>query len=572
MQQQIRIMKKILRSNIVDLLYLSSLSIWVAVYSYPMFFKSLSGNHREIQTYNLDSMIMLTSVENALSSNYFYFSFFDYGHLYFNISIAIAFIYSLFLPLDERTLFFILRLVALLGGCFSIALVFVFARRFLGRIEAFFSAGVVAFTPALLEWSNEVKPDSWQMFFVTLCLYFCARAVAPVQSTDKGSESLQDWQRTRFVMAAAAAAGAAFSTKFLGIILFPLLAAAALIAPAGGMSDPLFAPKARFAGAATFIRRFNFAPYRSPLIKIGRLIGVVLVFFAVFVVTSPWSVYHLQFLRVLRARSGIVNTGDWFGFQWLPYLLGYAGHDSSFVGRGTAVLTVLGATLLIIALCRRNFRGAYLPFMFVLGFVVIFTALLITRVNRVTVLYALPVVPPFALLAAFGLSEVRHLIMRWYGESCAGAAAAALAALLIAAQIWHGATTVLKYPHLVVALEPHNQMLSDWLLRCAPPDTRILAASYTYVPPRFEHATMADGYDNFNSFKPELVIINLKLVAEVAKASEKSSVDLDYETSDRKRFHDIVLRSGEWRPGPGFAHIQVFVTPQLGSVMNTGCL
>ena len=626
-----QIMKNILRSHIVDLLYLPLLYVWIAVYSYPFFFKSLSSNHREIQTYNLNSMMMLTSTENALSSDFFRFTFNDYGHLYFNISIAIAYVYSLFLPLDERTLFFILRFVALLGGCFTIALVFVFARRFLGRIEAIFAAGLVAFTPAFIEYSNEVKPDTWQVFFVTLCLYFCARAVAPTQSTNGGSANSQNRMRIYFVMAAAGAAGAAFSTKYLGIILFPLLAAAALIVPAGGMSDRSFARATRLivwlaavlgvafviigyqvqpqfitfifpslakpsnsaflhqvaqiirwgfflaaglclVGTTVYLSGLNFAAYRTPLIKISRLIAIVIIFFAVFTVTSPWVAYRLQFIAVLYERNATLNVGDPFGFQWLPYLFGYLGHDANYIGRETGVLTILGSALLLIALCRRNFRGAYLPFMFVLGFVVIFVTLMITRVNRVTVLYALPVVPPFALLAAFGLSGIRHLLTRWLGERRAMASTAALAALLIVTQIWQGANALLKYPNLVVALEPHNQMLGEWLLRCVPPNTKILAASYSYVPPRFERAIMAEGYDAFKGFNPELVIINLNIVAEAAKALEKTTANPNYETSDRSHFHEIIMRSGMWRMGPSFGRLQVYVIPQLGSAMNAGCL
>src|SRR4051812_6415647 len=55
------------RRKWIDGLFLSGVFLWLAVYSYPYFFHSLSQNYRQIETYNLDSMVMLRAVEDALS-------------------------------------------------------------------------------------------------------------------------------------------------------------------------------------------------------------------------------------------------------------------------------------------------------------------------------------------------------------------------------------------------------------------------------------------------------------------------------------------------------------------------
>src|SRR5581483_8958664 len=100
----------------------------------------------------------------------------EYGHFYFNLSMAAAEIYRRFAPLTEQALFAILRLFSILGGVATIAVTFAFARRYLGLAEALFASAVLAFSPRFVEFSNEVKPDSWQVCFIMLSLYCLARA------------------------------------------------------------------------------------------------------------------------------------------------------------------------------------------------------------------------------------------------------------------------------------------------------------------------------------------------------------------------------------------------------------
>ena len=88
---------------------------WVAVYSYPYFFESLSHTAREIGTYNLDSVVMLEATKAAMAAPWHQMSFIEYGHFYFNLSMAAAELYRRLAPLTDESLFFILRLFSLLG-------------------------------------------------------------------------------------------------------------------------------------------------------------------------------------------------------------------------------------------------------------------------------------------------------------------------------------------------------------------------------------------------------------------------------------------------------------------------
>jgi 4-amino-4-deoxy-L-arabinose transferase-like glycosyltransferase len=599
---------------ITDILCLSLIYIWIATFSYPFFFKSLSNNYREIQSYNLDSMMMLKAAETAILAPWFKFTFNDYGHLYFNFSLALAYIYSLFLPLDERSLFFILRLVSLLGGCFSIAVVFVFAKRFLGRIEAIFAAVVMAFSPAFMEYSNEVKPDTWQVFFITLSVYFLARAVETPSSTDERDRNQRPPASLRFVLTAGAAAGAAFGTKYLGAILFPLLTIAALMVPTTGVGKRGFARAMRvlalfmtgiailaliwgaapprffrqifpepwmvrdarlgcvLIGAAClafsvgYTRGVDYYRYHAELFKIGVFISLGLAFVAAFAVSSPWLMYGGQFVLEIYIRSGTVSAGDWFGFKWLPVLFS----DRLYVCYGIGALAIFGGMLVFVRLCRRDFRSPYLPFMFVLGFAAVFMTLLVARINRMTVLYAIPIVPPFALLAAYGIYEIRSRIALWFGTRSAIAGAAALAASLAVIQVSQGTARLLSYPNLVTALAPHNQMLSDWYLRCVPADAKMLVASYTYAPPRYEKVVLAEGYSYLAELDPDIVVINLEDVERISKDAARSGANVDYVVSNRTRYYEAVMHAGAWHAGPVFGHMAVYWKTGSPKVMD-GC-
>ena len=151
------------------------------------------------------------------------------------------------------------------------------------------------------------------------------------------------------------AAGAAFGTKYQGILLLPLLAPAAWMIPTNSLSDRAFARCVRmsmasgvvvglglaligrqayplgvmtflhssseieisreqywliqagrvgcflagalcFAATAAFVAGFDFTQRRQRLAKAFILLGAALSFAGAFALTSPWLLYRLQFL------------------------------------------------------------------------------------------------------------------------------------------------------------------------------------------------------------------------------------------------------------------------------------
>ena len=202
----------------------------IAAYSAPFFTARLTHSIREVYTYNLDTTVILHSVRDALHDRYFRFNFTDYGHLYFNLAIAQCFLYSLFAPPSEGSIYFILRLTSFAGGALTVLTVFAFARHFLGRelglIQRRYHCAVACFGDVLFRASSGFLAGFVHHSFA---LRSCPRR-AP------------KWRRAGFALVRGSgwAAGAAFSSKYVGMLLLPLLVGLALIMPLGTIRDEVF--------------------------------------------------------------------------------------------------------------------------------------------------------------------------------------------------------------------------------------------------------------------------------------------------------------------------------------------
>jgi 4-amino-4-deoxy-L-arabinose transferase-like glycosyltransferase len=211
-----------------DMLWLVLMFGWMAAFSYPYFFHAAVANIREFQSYNLDSADALRAVQSGLKSPFFQLTFNDYGHFYSNLSMAIALLYSTVFELTEHALINILRLNAVVGGMATVAMTYVFAKRYLGRLYAILAGGIMAFSPCLLVWSNELKPDTWQLFFIVMSIYFLARAWEEGPALGRPLVPYLPAAKFRYVLAGSAAAGAAFGCKYLGMFLLPVVGVAML--------------------------------------------------------------------------------------------------------------------------------------------------------------------------------------------------------------------------------------------------------------------------------------------------------------------------------------------------------
>lgn len=592
-----------LRNRAPDIAALCLIYLWIGFYSYPYLAHTLSDNVRQIQTYNLDSGDAFNAVKSTLHDRLFHIRFNDYGHFYYNLSVLVALICSAFFHVSDWALFLILRLNAVIGGCFALTITYLFAARFLGRAEALFAGVVMAFSPAFMAYIHEAKPDSWQVYFLVLSLYFLARAF---ERPDGRALAPADFG---FVLAASAAAGAAFGTKYLGMFLLPLIGAAALAVPPRAIPAPLYARAARLwrfaaipvalvllavaaiadtpsvlrfvylptevdphslfyraigvgrvlcaliavavlAVAGLRAASFSFAKYDTAIRRLFILAMTGIAFAAGFFATSPWMAWRFPFVRNIYLRNDLVALGGTFGWRWFDFLLS----DATYAAHLTAAMALVGAALVLFALLRRDFRKPVTATAIILAFALIFLYLLVAKINRATVIYGLPLIPLIALLAAFALHEIARLAApRWRV-----AGAAVLAVIVAVPQIAQGWAMMKTYPNLVTALSPDNQALSAWFLRCIPRNARILTASYSYVPPEFPNSLTAEGTFYYGQVHPNVVTVNLQVMGETLAAAKTGPVRPEM---GQLQYYDMLMHAPEWKQGPTIGRFRIYVKP-----------
>lgn len=596
----------------------------MAFYCYPFFFSSLSQNSRQIYTYSLDSMILLRDVQNSLHAHLFRLDFTDYGHLYYNLCIAATSIYAVFSFPGEGDIFFILRLMSFLGGVFTVLATYLFARRFLGTVLALFCAITIALTPAFLIWCLEPHPDSWQTFFVSLSVFLCCLAMPA--ASERGAEV-----NVRLLLGAAAAAGAAFSTKYIGVLLLPVLFAAALTAPIRDVSvltaqrimtalaigaavlviplllgyhfltvDRMISyfprwrqlPPETFASLVLLIRRaimalalgcaaiIAFRTFKSGLtghrqivMRLVLVLAILAIFGLTFVLTSPWSLAGLQFIPGVYMMGAYVNYGHgvkaaWYGWRWLSVLGGEQGIEST-----TAIFAALGVTAIFMTWKAQHFRVGAAPLVFAAGWGLLYMTFMIVRINLVKPYYLLPIVPTAAFLAAVGISALRHWLCKRSGIAASRAAvtAAILACIGMQAAFTMPVLAQYKKDYLPKNIAREKLAMADWLSRCVPRQTRIMTAAYSYIPTEFANAwlnTDQGGYNRLVSFQPSVVILNTDDINFYSGSLENSATNLLGNTDDKKRYFATVVHSPEWIAGPLFGIYRIYVTPHVRAAIS----
>jgi 4-amino-4-deoxy-L-arabinose transferase-like glycosyltransferase len=590
----------------------------VAIYSAPFFTARLTHNVREVYTYNLDTTVILHIVRDALDARYFRSDFTDYGQLYFNLAILQSWFYSLFGDSSGGVIYLILRLTSFVGGALTILTVFAFARHFLGRGLGLFSAATIALSPALVMFCFEPHPDSWQAFFITLSLYAAARAVPQ----DGGVLDM------RWFTAAAAAAGAAFSSKYAGVLLLPLLIGLALVAPLGTIRDamlrwllkvlaltgafmaPIFLyvahvlnhdhalavlplwsqlPPAIYSASILMLRSLlvgaalaglalalahgagvDFLPWRRLIQRLLVIVSVPAVFLVIFALTSPWALYRLRFYASAYSMSALVNYGlgvkaKWYGWHWISLLAG-----GWVVGPVTVALVGLGVAAVVIHWKRQRWRlhPLLLPAIWVLFYI----SFMMVRINHVQYYYLLPGLPAVAVMAGVGVSALSGWLAPRLGART-GVAAAVIAALCLIAQAAFTVPVLLSHWNPPNRMDPAKTAMAGWLMRCVPHQSRIMTAAYSYVPLDFPNAqlnTNQGGYGLLVAYHPDIVVLDRADIKFYEGSLANSSTNVTGNTDDTLRYFQAVAHSPEWRAGPSFGTYTVFV-PAAGSVVKAGC-
>jgi hypothetical protein len=166
------------------------------------------------------------------------------------------------------------------------------------------------------------------------------------------------------------------------------------------------------------------------------------------------------------------------------------------------------------------------------------------------------------LLSAVGLSAVPVLLRTSAQRATAAMGVAAM--IVIAAHAWQSVPILESYRHtdLRRELAPEKKAMGDWLDRCVPVEAKIMAAAYSYVPPRFTRVHLHTDQGSFAAlaeFQPDVVILNRQDIAFFSGSLENSLTNLFGNTNDKLRYFESVAHSTEWRSGPIFGDFEFFL-------------
>ncbi|MEZ4883519.1 MAG: glycosyltransferase family 39 protein [Chitinophagales bacterium] len=183
---------------------------YFVAYLLPMLFTACD-NVQMASVFYPDEGRYVQVIRGGLEAQTLRIHFVSYGHFFFNlVLIPLLFLQQFFIITDVHILL-ALRVISWIFGLGSVGLTFMIARRFFGRWTAWLSACLMMFIPlTLLEYSTIAHPDTLQLFFILASLYFTCM--------------LAEEFNTKYLLWASGMAGLAFSAKYAGILLLPLIA------------------------------------------------------------------------------------------------------------------------------------------------------------------------------------------------------------------------------------------------------------------------------------------------------------------------------------------------------------
>ncbi len=153
-------------------------------------------------------------IRGALEAKTLRIHFVSYGHFFFNLVLIPLLFLQQFFTITDVHILLSLRMISWVFGLGSVVWVYIISKRFLGVGVAWLSAILLLIVSlTFIEYSTVAHPDTLQLFFILGSLYYtCLLA--------EGSEKLE----VRYLMWASTMAGLAFSAKYAGILLLPLIA------------------------------------------------------------------------------------------------------------------------------------------------------------------------------------------------------------------------------------------------------------------------------------------------------------------------------------------------------------
>jgi 4-amino-4-deoxy-L-arabinose transferase-like glycosyltransferase len=448
--------------------------------------------------------------------------FFAYGALYHELAALAA------LPFwpagGERSVLIALRAVSLAAGAATLLLTYALGARLFGAWTGLLAAALTACSTELALWSVTAHPDTLQVALLTGgLLAVCAVRDGP--------------SRPRVALAAALA-GLAFSTKYAGVLLLPVLGLALLAAYAD----------AGYRGAA-LLRRAT-----ADALVAASAFGLV------FAVTNPYAL--LEWRRwvtqvraeMTHARVGHVTLADQQRLRWLGLVAA-----RSFAGVGVVAMAVIGAA---VALPR------WLVAIWTFGYL----AYLIAVVGLQEPRYALPVLPGLAVLAA-GAAARLGAIHRRLGI----VAAAMLVTVTAAGAVGPMRALYQERAGRMDAIDSDARVLAGrWLASRLASGAVVLSDAYVFLPPSVAGVTtfgLTEG--EVAARRPVSIVVNEQIRGRFRDPQGGARAVDGPEAYTQRRTAYERLESGAlgcYQPAADFGMVRIYTDPSaVAAGAQFGC-
>lgn len=513
------------------------LALWVATLV-PLL-PAAAANSRMVEAFNIDEAIQLNLLLSALRSHSWALRFGAYGHLHFNLALALL---KTIWPVSEQAVVMTMRGLSLAAATALLVCTFAWTRRTHGTIAAWVAFALVALNPMVYQWASVVHPDMLQAVLLLLALWATARAF--------------DHPTTGRIAGAAALAGLAFATKYSGIFVLPFIVAA-VVGRSAVKSGPRAGMRILFMRGVTAVSGLAIAgagfaidvnwvllhitsdgrvdvplPLSlEGLIWIVRGTGLALLlmaavpwlwtmlkrrpvaetvawgwmisastFAACFVLFSPYSFVKLAFIKGLYYEA--VETGAVLNLRWTETWT-----RGVLAAVGAPVIVALLATLPCrLADRRRPTSGDVVLFVWI----ALYMLVLLAPVHELLVHYALPLLAPAGVLAGRGIASGADLLAFRYPRVPRWATAGVLLVAMAGLKVPTLAALTKVRQDALAKEQARRVVAGNWLLSRVPLGSRIVYEYYSYVPPAFRNtvATWGDTREWLLAIDPDVVVVS----------------------------------------------------------------
>lgn len=495
-------------------LFVAVITAVALIFSYWPIVYSASENIRIIDAFNTDEVDFLRAMLDAYNANSFDINRYEYGLLYYNIGLIFFNIVGFFTPITEQVGVIIMRL---LSSGFLIGTALVSSK--LLRDKKLYTQQLVFLlillsSIALVNYGTMLHPDLAQVFFVTLSLFYLSKYV-----TEPTIKTL---------VYAVLSAGFAFSTKYVGIALLPIiwllvfiyeveklknlsrvkraivLTVLALLGAIGSNPDAVasYLPSDNeissfilsivsfcrilcvallvLGGCSFFLLKNN--QFVKRLLNGAILsLGSFGVFTLGFSIGSPQGIKGFNFLNGIVAVASVHKDGHWFrddsGFiGWIKILV-----DNEVVPVYWSLLACVGI-LLVFYHFIKNRDTLSIKLIIPFAWIVMFCFVVVFRVKSHFAHYLIPIIPFVLIYAALGIEAIVEKIK-----------AIKAIPLFISNRLSALVTGVICVLGLLNAITYSNQRVEhftnsaelkagEWLKKNVHERAFITADKYTYIP------------------------------------------------------------------------------------------